>query len=471
MRVLFIDRSNPVFVRTIRALAHEIADLPVQLVFLSDKERSEAVGNLKIVNVHDVAQRKDLGTLERQYGFSIHRALVPERSFFDYSSFRRCQRYSDLSMEQIAEIILPYTNAFDVLIRDEIDLVIEGFADNFMTSLAGRIAGYYGKPFYMNFAYYWWQDGLLFADRMDQTSSEVDRRYAEYRAEPARIDRKRVDAVFSAKRFHPAAVGYSLRLRLQQLWARRSSYEPLSLKNWICRRTSAAISRLAIKGLVKGIKRPLDERFVLFPLHVLPEATLLGAAPEIADQFALIKNISMNLPFGVRLYVKEHPAQQLGAGLDYGFYRRLSALPNVRYVRASANLRDMLEHRGCLAVIVINGTVGLEAAMTFRKPVFVFAPAFYRAGGCFLKPANFDEFASEMLKINRGEYAFDEEGLYAILQAMDDCVVRAPIDFSNTKNWTEMAMRSVAIYREFLLKQLAANATLSKVRVGEAQYR
>jgi hypothetical protein len=456
LRILFLDRSNPVFVRSIRALAREVADLPVKLVFLSDKEGSEMVGNLQIVNIHDVTQRIDIKTLELQYGFSIHRALVPERSFFDYSSFRRCQRYSDLTLEQIERLIAPYVNALDALIRDQVDLVIDGFADNFMTSVAGRIARHYGKPFYMNFAYYWWEDGLLFADRMDQTSSEVDRRYAEYRANPARIDRARVESVFAEKRFRPAAAGYDLRMRLQQLLARRTSYEPLSLKNWISRRVSAAASRLAIRSFVASIERPLDEQFVLFPLHVLPEATLLGSAPEIADQFGLIKNISMNLPFSVRLYVKEHPAQQLGAGLDYGFYRRLSALPNVRYVRASANLPELLQHRGCLAVAVINGTVGLEAAFMFRKPVFVFAPALYQAGGCFLKPGSFEEFGRQILEIRSGRYVFDEEGLYAVLQAIDDCVVRASVDFTKSRNWTEMALQGAPIYREFLVRQLKA---------------
>src|SRR5207248_2167707 len=113
--------------------------------------------------------------------------------------------------------------------------------------------------------------------------------------------------------------------------------------------------------------------------------------PELADQFSLLKNISMNLPFGVRLYVKEHPAQFLGNGLNYGFYRRLTALSNVRYYRADAPLKELVSHRRCLGVAVINGTVGLEAAMN-RKPVFVFGRALYGAGDCFFKPQSFDEF-------------------------------------------------------------------------------
>jgi hypothetical protein len=467
LRVLFIDRSNPVIVKSMRALADAVRDLPVKLVFASDKEPSSVEGNLEIVNIHDVAQATDIGTLELAYGFSVHRSLVPERSFFDYSSFRRCQRYSNLEMPDIERLIGPYINAFDYLIREKVDLVIDGFADNFMTGLLGRIAGYYKKPFFMAMAYYWWSDGLLFVDRMNQTSSEIDRRYAAFRALPAQIDRARVDGVFAEKRLRPDSTGYNLRMRLQQLLARRTSYEPLSLKNWVCRRISAVVSRIAIKTFVTAIEQPRDEEFVLFPLHVSPEATLLGSAPEIADQFGLIKNISMNLPFGVKLYVKEHPAQQLGMGTDYGFYRRLTALPNVRYVRGSANAQGFLADRGCVAVAVINGTVGLEAALKFRKPVFVFAPALYRAGGCFLKPATFEEFYTQLQDIRNGRFVFDDEGLYAILQAIDESVVRAPIDFTQ-KSWTEMAFEGIPIYRQFILNQLdQSNKAASLGRVAE----
>ncbi len=451
LRVLLIDRSNPVFVRSIRALAEAVRDLPVRLVFASDKEPSSVDGNIEIVNIHDVPQTTDIRALENDCAFSVHRALIAERAFFDYSSFRRCQRYSDLEIEDIDRLITPYINAFDYLIREKTDLVLEGLADNFMTSLCVRIAGHYKKPFFMGMAYYWWPDGLIFADRINQTSSEIDRRYADYRADPTKIDRERMDLVYAEKRYRPVASGYDLKMRLQQLWARRTSYEPFSVTNWICRRASAMVSRLAIRHLLHAEEKPRDEEFVLFPLHVLPEATLLGSAPEIADQFSLLKNLSMHLPFGVRLYVKEHPAQQLGFGLDFGFYRRLTSLPNVRYFKASANLNELLTHKGCLGVAVINGTLGLEAAMTYRKPVFVFGSALYGAGDCFFKPKSFSEFFVQIQSIRSGEFKFDEEALYAILQALDDAVTRSDVDFSQSKNWTEVALGGVPILRQFLV--------------------
>lgn len=460
LRVLILDRSNPVFYQWVRGLAKTIVDLDVRIIFVSDKEESASHGNLEIVNVFDGLQDTDLETLERKAGFSLHKALVPERSFFDYSSFRKCQTYSGLTIEKIGRTIRPYLNTLDYVIREKADVVLEALTDNFMTSLATRLARFYGKPFYMAYAYYWWSDGLFFVDRVDQTSSEIDRRYRHYRQHPGDVDRVRVDKIFSQKRAtlqFPGRGIYPLGLRLRQLWARRKSYEPISWSHWICRRLSGFVSRMAIRARIPQHRAPYDEDFILFPLHVSPEATLLGSEPEFADQFSLLKNISMNLPFGVRLYVKEHPAQFLGNGLDYGFYRRLTALPNVRYYRADASLKELMSHRRCLGVAVINGTVGLEAAMN-RKPVFVFGRALYGAGDCFLKPKSFDEFYARVQKIRGEGYTFDDQALYAILQALDDTVVRADVDIARSKTWTELALSCDPIYRALLNQCLARHS-------------
>ena len=455
LRVLFVDRSNPIIVKWVSALAEAVRELPIQIIFLSDKEKSAVVGNMEIVNVRDVPQRRSIQSLEEIYGFSVHRALVTERSFFDYSSFRRCQTYSDLTIDQIGEIVLPYLNAFDYLVREKVDVISEGLADNFMTSLAGRVASHYGKPFYMGFGSYWWSDGMFFVDRLDQTSSEIDQRYRYYRDNPDKIDQARMTELYARKHVVQVANSYPWRMRLQQFKARERSYEPPSWRHWLYRRVSAAASRFLIRKAIRSYGGPLDEDFLVFPLHVAPEATLLGSTPELADQFSLIKNISMNMPFGVRLYVKEHPAQRIGAGLDYGFYRRLTALPNVRYIRADASISGFLEHKRCLGVAVINGTVGLEAAMMHRHAVFVFGRPLYGAAECFIKPASFEEFFNQLQKRRLGRFQFDDIALYSMLHALDDTVVRAPVDLRVFKTWTDYAYASLPIHRQFLVNCLA----------------
>jgi hypothetical protein len=459
LRVMIIDRSNPIFVIWVKKLADYVKDLDVQLVFVSDKEKSEVTGNLEIVNVHDVPSSHDADSFQRKYPFSIHKLLVPERSFFDYSSFRKCQRYSDLNLEQVARTITPYLNAFDYIVREKVDFVLEGLADNFMTALAIRVAGFYGKECAMMFGYYWWRDGLLIADRPDQTSSEIDARYEYYMANPDLIDRQKMDQVFAEKRVTLQFKGggiYPLRLRLKQLAARSQSYEPISWKNWLCRKISAISSRAMIRACIRQDSGLSGEIYIVFPLHVSPEATLLGSVPELADQFWLIKNISMNLPFGVGLYVKDHPSQPVGHGLDFGFYRRLQSLPNVRLIKSDVNLSQMLNNQCCLAVAVINGTVGLEAAL-MKRPVFVFGKAIYGYADCFLKPKDFEEFYQQVRAIQEKRFSFNETALYAMLHALDDNVVRADVDFSRYPSWAEMVLGSLPIYKTYFQGLLVKN--------------
>src|SRR5207245_461950 len=150
------------------------------------------------------------------------------------------------------------------------------------------------------------------------------------------LDRAMLDSFYGRKVLQPNFPNnYTFRSRIAQVINRSKSYEPISIKNWILRRLAWLTSKLRIKLFLSFERELISDKFVLFPLHVTPEASLLGSAPELADQFSLIKNLSMNLPAGVFLYVKEHPYQQMGLGLEYGFYRRLQSLPNVRLYDAS----------------------------------------------------------------------------------------------------------------------------------------
>ena len=438
LNVLLIDRSNSAFVALASHLASLLREQPVRLIFLSDKEPSAVQGNLEIVNVHDVPQCESIADLQRKFAFSLYRTLIPERSFFDYSSFRKTQRYSDLSLDEIYRLVTPYLNALDYLLRERIDLVIEGLADNFMTSAAGRIAGHYRKRFFMTFIYYWWKNAVLFVDRTDQTSSLVDQRYEYHLANAAQLDRQALEGTFGGKTLNLNLASYTLGARISQAWRRRRSYEPPSVKNWILRRIAWLISRQRIRFLVPFAQHATGEKFVLFPLHVTPEASLLGSVPELADQFALIKNISMNLPAGVCLYVKEHPHQQIGLGLDYDFYRRLLSLPNVKLFGPKVNAETLYCARDCLAVAVISGTVGLEAALK-GVPVFVFGRPIYHRGDCFIKPGDWEEFFAAVKALQQTLHRFHEPALYAVLQALQDARVEAKVDFTGARNWLELS--------------------------------
>jgi hypothetical protein len=428
--VLFIDRAWPLLGELVYDF-HEYTKVNgVKAILLSEFKKTGFIGGVEVINIHSVPQSRTLQELQDRYPFSIHKCLVTERAFYDYCSFRRSQCYSRLSESEIAEKITPYANALDYVIRERADIVIDWLQDSFVPSLAGSIADHYKKPFRMFLPHYWWSDGALVFDRMDQTSSVIDNLYQYYYSRPDLCELSVLDSIFKEKKTLyqiKRSRMYSIKHRIVLFMNRLRSYEPISIRNWIIRRLSAKYSKLLITLLVRREAKARSEPFLVYPLQTSPEASLLGTLPEVADQFNVIKNISMNLPFGVKLYVKEHPSDYVGAGLDYGFYKRLSALPNVRIILGKVSLNNLLDHPQFIALVSLNGTSIIEAALK-KRPVFIFGRSFYGAADCFFKPKSFEEFYQHLCSIRRGEYEFNERALYAMLMALDQSVVRSDVD-------------------------------------------
>jgi hypothetical protein len=451
-KVLLIDRSWPKVAELAYKLANLLESDGVGILFLSDKMPSGVKGNIEIINIFDVPQKRSLGDLQSAYTFSLHKTLVTERAYYDYSSFRRSQCYSRLSEDEIAERLTPFANAFDYVIREKADLVLEWFPDCFIPSLSGQISKYYNKPFRMFLQHYWWSDGAFYVDRLDTTSTEVDEKYHHYYAHPELCNREKLDAVFEKKKTlyaFSSSEMYSFSMRLRQVIIRQKSYEPLSIRNWIVRKISKFWSATLIKALIPRYSQAGDEKFVVYPLHIQPEASLLGTYPELADQFGLIKNISMNLPYGVKLYVKEHPYADFGLGLDFEFYRRLSALPNVRIYAGKSSLDALMNHAGFIAVVGLSGTVCLDAAIK-RKPAILFGRAIFGAADCFYKPKNFQDFYKQITSIQRGKFEFNEPALYAILNALDSNIIRADVDFGLCRNAGDLFLQFAEIMKVYI---------------------
>lgn len=451
MQVVFIDHSYLHQISWVEKFAGSVSDINV--ILLTDKQPSRIDGNFEVVNVHDVAQNVDLSELQKKFDFSLYRAMVPERAYFDYTTFSPSQCYSRVNLDDIATLIGPHVNALDHVIRTRADLVIGHLTDNAITSLAAHIAQHYKKSYAAAYPYYWWPDGYMFVDRTDMTSSQVDGLYRKFYANHKSIDRGLVEKLYSAKRtslVYPDNIVYRLSARIRKILGSRRWHEPFSPRNWFVRRVGYLVSRLLTKCFTRAYPnvRP-GKPFVLFPMHVAPEAALLGTTPELADQFSLVKNISINLPWGVTLCVKQHPAQPKWVGPGFDFYRKLAALPNVDVLDASAPLNAILRDEHCLAVAAINGTVGLEAAIN-RKPVFIFGRAIYGVAECFYKPRNFDEFRTQMLAVFRGQFEFNEGAMLSILAALDAAVWRGDNDFALAPTIEQAMLNSFSTFENFI---------------------
>ena len=425
----------------------------LNIIILSDRKQTAVEKNIRIQNIFEINQSSTLEEMQKNLPFSIHKRLSVERAFYDYSSFRKTQCYSRMSSSQIEKTITPYINALDYTIKHHCDLVIDWFPDNFLSSIASILAKEYKKKFAAFFPHYWWGDGALVVDRPDMTSSLIEKRYKEIYCCKPKKNIKNIDTRYKNKKslfYFSATQTYSIRDRINLFVNRQYGYQPISLSHLFIRRASTSISSFLIENFVKFKKDiNIKDSFVLYPLHISPEASILGTIPELADQFSLIKNISLNLPFGIKLYVKQHPFEHVGLGHDYGFYRRLSSLPNVVLVHKKIKIEDLFNHSKFLALTILAGTAALDAVIK-RKPVFVFGKTYFSFAHCFIKPTNFGDFFKKLQKIIEKKYTFNADSLKALLLAIDKSVIRANVDFVNQKNTKNLSSQLPKIWVEYI---------------------
>jgi len=101
----------------------------------------------------------------------------------------------------------------------------------------------------------------------------------------------------------------------------------------------------------------LPKRFVYYPLHFTPEATINTPAPYYVDQVRAIDAVRMAMPNGCILVVKEHP--WCLPVRPTRFLRKLCRLPGVRLARVSMSSLELVK-RAALTVTV-TGTAAFEA--------------------------------------------------------------------------------------------------------------
>lgn len=127
------------------------------------------------------------------------------------------------------------------------------------------------------------------------------------------------------------------------------------------------------------IEPDLTKKYIVLFLHYQPERTSLPESELYAQQWLIIKNISLILPQGYILYVKEHPSIFTGR-YDYryrslSFYENITSLQNVKLISIEYDTFKLIDNSLCIATIT--GTVGVQALMR-GKPVMVFGVASYR---------------------------------------------------------------------------------------------
>lgn len=229
---------------------------------------------------------------------------------------------------------------------------------------------------------------------------------------------------FRQKKYKPSYFNYFNKFRfsvfqvVRAIWfaskALPYSYErpAIIIRGIILRR----LRRLAMKFYDPFESRiPEGEKFIFYALHVQPEAAIDLFAPVFRDQIALIRLIADNLPYGHKLYVKEHPDMLSTRAL--GYYKEIRRIKNVRLLAPGIESQILIEKSQ--GVCTITGTVGWEA-MIYGKPVIVFGNVFFDiAEGLVFKVTDMNKLP-QTIKHILYHFQPDERKLYAFVDALFD---------------------------------------------------
>ncbi|TDY02681.1 capsular polysaccharide export protein, LipB/KpsS family [Thiohalophilus thiocyanatoxydans] len=145
----------------------------------------------------------------------------------------------------------------------------------------------------------------------------------------------------------------------------------------------------------------IDAPYLVFFMHRQPERTSLPEGMSFSQQWYAIRAISLALPPGYRLYVKEHPSTFTNITDERyrhkGFYSDIDALTNTFLLPLEEDTFQLIDN--AVAVCTLTGIVGIEA-LTRGTPVIAFGnPSYRSAPGVFIA-SNENDISAAINKIN-----------------------------------------------------------------------
>lgn len=433
--VLFFGKSDRRLEKWAQSHAKVIEPDGMQLIFLALYGENYAVDNFEFINCHTLPLTHSLEQIQSELTESINLALACDRSLTDYTFSASHRRYARYSEKEIEDLVRVLGNALMRYVPHA-EYCLEGLFDNFVAPLAFQIARLSGVKFYMIRVWQYWDGYFHIVDSPGYVSSVVNGYYKRYYPRIHAGMYARIVAEFAATRFSPAPYRDGLLLQARIVWDKMRSYERTSLRNLLSRRVRRVTGRISAKTLKVTRMRERPEKYILFALHVMPEASILGTNPEIADQFSLLRRMSLSVPLGVHILCKPHPGDRYGVDLETEFLRKLCSLHNVSLTPEAEGIGSFLADTRCLAVATINGSVAFEAVMA-DKPCFVFGDGLFSIADCFLKPNGDKQIFEQVQAILKGSYQVDKVALAAMVLSMKRGLVKGGKSLKTPSAWLD----------------------------------
>lgn len=149
----------------------------------------------------------------------------------------------------------------------------------------------------------------------------------------------------------------------------------------------------------------LSAKYIYYPLHVPHDVQLTSRSRPYYFQEGLIEYLCREIPYGYKLYIKEHPAS-IG-GHPYNLLKALlKQYQNLSLIHPETNSFKLIENAEL--VVTVNSKVGFEAIMQ-RKKVVVVGDAFYKNNGVTFDLENINEVGRVIDKAIQSEPASVEK--------------------------------------------------------------
>jgi hypothetical protein len=399
------------------------------------KENRDLIGNTSLLD------------LEREFPQSnLWRSVVAQRTLADYSyigdSFPVQHRSLPEIENYLKSVVLFYRYVLD---KYQVEVAMAHAADVIHSHMLFELA--HSRPFFAINQFYspYWQKGRYPVDIPGLKSSALNMRYEKYMREYKDMvlprlpeleayltgcclddpTRQTVLKVWPTSLSSVFKTSWNGLIRGRSLFTLRSGdtltayyRRPLvpAVKAWMIRSKNLAERRISIRFASAAPERP----FVLFAPHYQPESATLASAPVWSDMLALLRMLSVSLPSGYQLAVKDHPA--IGGNRPASFYRHAARLPNVILFAESFPSVELLKR--CSMAVTVTGTAGLQA-LFFGKPTLLFGPAYFDClGGVLHPPADLNDLPMLMKNVLINEQVPSAEerrrSLMAFLAAYKD---------------------------------------------------